>query len=80
MPDDFAEGDTVQLKSGSGPIMVIESLGVQRQGSETQGAWCVWFEKIKGKQQKQTAWFAFSSLKKVDPNQESAFIPGSIMG
>jgi uncharacterized protein YodC (DUF2158 family) len=79
MSDDLQVGETVQLKSG-GPIMTIESLGLERQGGTTQGAWCVWFEKIKGKQQKQIAWFALTSLNKVNPNLETSFYPSrSIM-
>ncbi len=80
MADDFQIGDTVRLKSG-GPLMTVEQLGVEHQGGTTQGAWCVWFEKIKGKQQKQMTWFAFTSLNEENPGQESAFYPsGSIMG
>jgi uncharacterized protein YodC (DUF2158 family) len=79
MAGDFQDGDTVRLKSG-GPLMTIESLGVEHQGGTTQGAWCVWFEKIKGKQQKQMAWFAFTTLNKENPNQEFGFYPSrSIM-
>lgn len=64
MAADFKVGDTVRLKSGNGPVMVIESLGFERQGGTTQGAWCVWFEEIKRRQQKQMDWFAFTSLNK----------------
>jgi uncharacterized protein YodC (DUF2158 family) len=64
MAADFQIGDTVRLKSGSGPVMVIESVGVEHMGGTTQGAWCVWFEEIKRTQQKQMEWFAFTSLNK----------------
>jgi uncharacterized protein YodC (DUF2158 family) len=75
--DDFQVGDTVQLKSG-GPIMTIDSLDMERQGSTTRGAWCEWFEKNKPQPKK---WYALTSLKKVNPEAESSFYPGSsIMG
>jgi uncharacterized protein YodC (DUF2158 family) len=38
MAADFQIGDTVRLKSGNGPVMVIESLDVEHQGGTTQGA------------------------------------------
>jgi uncharacterized protein YodC (DUF2158 family) len=80
MADDFQVGDTVQLKSG-GPLMTVDSLGVERQGSTTQGVYCSWFEKIKGKQQVSKQWFPLTSLNKVNPNQDSGFYPSrSIMG
>jgi uncharacterized protein YodC (DUF2158 family) len=73
MADNFQVGDSVKLKSGSGPVMMIESLDVERQGSTTDGARCVWFEKVKGKQEKQKEWFPLTLLKKLDLNQESGF-------
>jgi uncharacterized protein YodC (DUF2158 family) len=80
MPEGLDLGDTVQLRSG-GPLMTIDSFGVQHQGSETEGAWCSWFVKIKGNQERKTGWFEFHSIKKVNPDAESAFYPGnSIMG
>jgi uncharacterized protein YodC (DUF2158 family) len=59
---DFKAGEKVELKSGTGPTMVIDSLGVERQGSTTQGAWCSWFDE-KNKRQKE--WFPLTSLEKV---------------
>jgi uncharacterized protein YodC (DUF2158 family) len=53
MADNFQAGESVQLKC-RGPWMTIESLDVEHQGSTTEGAWCVWFENVKGKRQKQT--------------------------
>lgn len=40
---DFKVGDTVRLKSG-GPVMTIEEIGTPEY-SQTQTAWCIWFEK-----------------------------------
>lgn len=76
MASDFQVGDTVQLKSG-GPLMTIDSLGLERQGGTTQGAHCSWFEKIKGSQKVSKQWFPLTSLNRVDPNQEFGFYPSS---
>jgi len=73
MADDFQVGDSVKLKSGSGPVIMIESLDVEHQGCTTEGAWCVWFETLKGRQQKQKEWFPLTLLKKIDLNQQSGF-------
>jgi uncharacterized protein YodC (DUF2158 family) len=39
----FAEGDTVQLKSG-GPVMTIKGIGKYGMGASRDNALCVWFE------------------------------------
>jgi uncharacterized protein YodC (DUF2158 family) len=39
----FAEGDTVQLKSG-GPIMTIKGIGSYGPGASRDNALCAWFE------------------------------------
>ena len=72
MADNFQIGENVQLKCG-GPWMTIESFDVEHQGSTAQGAWCVWFENVKGKRQKQKEWFALTSLNKKNEDQESGF-------
>ena len=72
MAENFQVGENVRLKCG-GPLMTIESLDVEHQGGTTQGAWCVWFESVRGKRQKQKEWFALTSLNKESPNHESGF-------
>ena len=76
MLDDFQLGDTVQLKSG-GPWMTIDHIGPQREGSDQNAALCSWFITVKGKQERKNDWFELHSIKKGNPNVESALIPGS---
>jgi uncharacterized protein YodC (DUF2158 family) len=64
MADNFELGDTVELKTGTGPVMVIDRLGVEDQGGATQGAWCSWFDE---KNKPQKVWFPLTSLKKETP-------------
>jgi uncharacterized protein YodC (DUF2158 family) len=63
---DFQAGDTVQLKSG-GPWMTIAHLAAGVGADKSQGAWCDWIDKVKGKQQRLHEWFPLTSLNKVDP-------------
>ncbi len=44
---DFRLGDLVRLKSG-GPLMTVEQVG--QTSLADVGVWCVWFEKVSGKQ------------------------------
>jgi uncharacterized protein YodC (DUF2158 family) len=69
MADEFKVGDRVKSKSGTGPTMVIDSLGVRRQGSTTQGAYCSWFDE---KNKPQNIWLPLTSLQKVKAD-ESGF-------
>jgi len=80
---DFQLGDTVRLRSG-GPLMTVDHIGPQRQGSDGDAALCSWFVTVKGKQERKNDWFELHSIKKV--NTEAGFdefqmVPGSsIMG
>jgi len=76
MSSEFMPGDVVQLKSG-GPLMTIDHIGPALQGSDHDAALCSWFEKNKGKQERKTGWFELHSIRKVNPDAESAFHPGS---
>ena len=80
MVETFALGDTVQLKAG-GPVMVVDDIGKHMAGSTRDEALCSWFETVKGKRQRMQDWFELHSIRKMNPDADSAFIPGSsIMG
>jgi uncharacterized protein YodC (DUF2158 family) len=80
MGETFDLGDTVQLNAG-GPVMVVDNIGKHMAGSTRDEALCSWFETVKGKRQRMQDWFELHSIKKVNPDVESGFYPGSsIMG
>lgn len=56
----FKLGDIVQLKSG-GPHMTVEQIGEAAITGEST-VWCVWFEKVGGRQTRHEATFRPTSL------------------
>lgn len=62
--EEFAEGGLVRLKSG-GPTMTVEQTG-QTTMTGQDGVWCVWFEKVGGRQAVQREVFSPVLLEKAE--------------
>lgn len=72
---EFKVGDLVRLKSG-GPVMTVEQIGRIAQ-SESDGVWCVWFERIGNKEVVQRDTFPSVALEVASmPRMESVSLPG----
>jgi uncharacterized protein YodC (DUF2158 family) len=68
----FAAGDVVRLKSG-GPPMTVERLGKDSMTQE-DAVWCVWLEKVGGRQVVQRETFPPAVLEKGAPARSAGMI------
>lgn len=68
----FEPGDVVQLKSG-GPLMTVDHVGPQHMMGDEEVVWCVWFERVASRQERQEATFKPTSLVKASRPQAAVY-------